>query len=285
MKKALVTGATGFIGQYVVEQLLANGYEVIATSAGAEKAASMAWFNRVQYVPFRLEEFDPAVDYFRYFGQPDLLVHLAWEGLPNYKSLFHFEDNLPRHYQLLKNLVTNGLKDITITGTCFEYGMQTGALKESDDARPDNPYALAKDTLRKFMTELQKQQPFTFRWVRLFYMYGKGQHPKSLLSQLERALEEGKASFEMSGGMQVRDYLPVTTVAEYIVKIAGQWAVTGIINCCSGEPVTVKQLVLDYLASANKHIELVLGHYPYPDYEPMEFWGESTKLKTILNNE
>lgn len=285
MIKVLVTGATGFIGDYVIRQLLNSGCEVIATSAHEEKAARTDWFPRVRYIPFRLEEMDETKDYHAFFGKPDLLIHLAWEGLPNYKSLFHFEDNLPRHYRFLKNLVVNGLKDITITGTCFEYGMQEGALKETDEAKPANPYALAKDCLRKFMSELQKLHPFVFKWVRLFYLYGKGQSPNALLSQLEKALAEGKPGFEMSGGEQVRDYLPVEAVADNIVKIAGQDKVTGIINCCSGIPVTVKQLVEQYLEERGKTIQLILGYYPYPDYEPMRFWGDHTKLKTILNNE
>ena len=57
-----------------------------------------------------------------------------------------------------------------------------------------------------------------------------------------------------------------------------------IVNCCSGEPISIRKLVGNYLAEKNKSIELNLGYYPYPDYEPMSFWGDATKLKTILNN-
>jgi hypothetical protein len=69
------------------------------------------------------------------------------------------------------------------------------------------------------------------------------------------------------------------------VKIALQEQVTGVINCCSGEPVTVKDFVNNYLARKKQQIALNLGYYPYPDYEPMRFWGDNTKLKNILTNE
>ena len=46
----------------------------------------------------------------------------------------------------------------------------------------------------------------------------------------------------MSGGEQERDYLPIEKVAEYIVTIALQDNISGIINCCSGKPIKVKQL-------------------------------------------
>ena len=89
----------------------------------------------------------------------------------------------------------------------------------------------------------------------------------------------------MSGGEQTRDFLPVDKVAEYIVTIAMQTKTTGIINCCSGVPVTVKQLVSNYLKTKNKSIKLNLGYYPYPDFEPMHFWGDNSKLKSITGND
>jgi hypothetical protein len=83
----------------------------------------------------------------------------------------------------------------------------------------------------------------------------------------------------------VRDYLPVETVAEYLTGIARQEKVTGIINCCSGEPVTVLKMVEDYLERTRQLITLNPGYYPYPDYEPFRFWGDTSKLKTIFQHE
>lgn len=275
MKKILVTGATGFIGQYVVANLRQRGIDVVATSTGKGNNAHS----------FDLNSFNNEIDYWEYFGKPDSIIHLAWQGLPNYKALFHFETNLPLHYAFLKNIIAHGCKNVTVTGTCFEYGMREGKLSEDMVADPHNPYALAKDCLRKFLVELQKTDPFIFKWVRLFYMYGKGQNPKSLFSQLDAALEKGETDFNMSGGEQVRDYLPVAIVADYICQVALQDKITGIINCCSGKPVTVKSMVEDYLINKGKSIRLNLGYYPYPDYEPMSFWGDNSKLQAILNEQ
>ena len=286
MKKILVTGATGFIGNYVIEQLLLNNNcHVIATSSNSQKAQLTSWYNKVDYLPFNLKEFDNNVNYFEFFNQPDLLIHLAWEGLPNYKADFHINENLPRHFIFIKNLIDHGLKDITVTGTCFEYGMQEGELSELIEPKPTNSYSIAKDTLRKKIAHLQLLDNINFKWVRLFYMYGSGQSPNSLLSQLDRSLSMNEPIFNMSGGEQERDYLPVEEVAANIINIALQQTVTGIINCCSGNPIKVKDFVINYLQTKNKYIELNLGYYPYVDYEPMSFWGNNKKLKTILNNE
>ena len=280
--KVLVTGATGFIGNYVVKELLKRPCQIIASSRNPDKASLCKWFSRVQYIPCNLN--DTKENLFDFFQRPDFLIHLAWEGLPNFKELFHLERNLPNNYFFLKNMVENGLGKVVVTGTCLEYGMQSGALNEAMVTMPNNTYGLAKDTLRKFLEQLQKKIDFEFKWIRLFYMYGKGQDPSSILSQLDKALENGETSFNMSGGEQLRDYLPIEKVAEYIVKIAMQNKVHGIINCCSGVPVSIRKLVEDYLGKKQKSIHLNIGHYPYPDYEPMAFWGDRSRLDRFLND-
>ena len=285
MKKILVTGATSFIGSYVIPELLSRGVQVIATSSSREKAEKASWFPQVTYIPFDLKKFDNNNDYFTFFAEPDAMIHLAWEGLPNYKENFHIEENLPRHFNFLSNLIQNGLTDLTATGTCFEYGMKEGSLSEDTECEPANPYAIAKNELRKQLEALRSKQAFHFKWVRLFYMYGEGQGPKSLFSQLAKAVDHDEAIFNMSGGEQVRDFLPVEKVAEYIVGVALQQKVEGAINCCSGEPITVKAFVENYLKKRKKKISLNLGYYPYADYEAMKFWGDNSKLKQILNND
>lgn len=280
-RRILVTGATGFIGRYVVDELLRRGIHVIASSAHPEKAKAAPWYDKVEYIPLDLQRLDMDRDYYHYFERPDALIHLAWEGLPNYKADFHVASNYPRHANFLKNLISHGLEDLTVVGTCLEYGMQKGCLSEDLPPMPGNSYAKAKDLLRLFLHGLRERHSFVFRWVRLFYMYGEGQNPNSLFSQLDMALKAGEQVFNMSGGEQVRDFLPVEQVADHITSIAMQRQVDGIINCCSGRPVKIKDLVRSYLRSENKDIVLNFGFYPYPDYEPMSFWGDDTKLRSV----
>src|SRR5882757_5346244 len=83
MKKILVTGATGFIGNYVIDQLLQRGYDIIATSSSLNKAKEAKWYRQVKYIPFDLENVNENENYYSYFNNPDALIHLAWEGLPN----------------------------------------------------------------------------------------------------------------------------------------------------------------------------------------------------------
>jgi len=184
----------------------------------------------------------------------------------------------------LKAITEAGLRDLTVTGTCFEYGMQSGCLTEETPAIPANSYAIAKDTLRKMMEILNSNQSFNFKWIRLFYMYGKGQAPSSLFTQLDKAIEQNASPFNMSGGEQIRDFLSVEKVVEHICQIAFLEANIGVVNCCSGAPQTVKTFVENYLKERGVELPLNLGYYPYPTYEPMEFWGGVAKLKSILTS-
>ena len=281
--KVTVTGGTGFIGNHVVETLLNKGVQVIVTGTDIQKAQKYSWCKNVTFlqVDINAGHQDKLLEE---IASSDKLIHLAWNGLPHYKELFHFEQNLLAQYNFIKKLVLLGLKDITVSGTCFEYGMREGALKTDMVSNPQNPYAIAKDTLRKFLQELQKTAEFKLKWLRLFYMYGKGQSEKSILSQLEQALQNEDEFFNMSGGEQVRDYLPVEEVAKLIVDHSLDNKKNGIYNVCSGNPITIKELVENYLKQNNKSIKLNLDYYPYPDYEPMVFWGDSANLKTKNND-
>lgn len=281
--KILVSGATGFIGNNVINFLLSKNIDVIATSRSEIKARKCEWYNSVNYIPFDISNISSIANIFTYFDKPDVLIHLAWDGLPNYNDSIHIDQNLYTHYNFIKKFIESGGTHVLITGTCLEYGQQSGSLEEEMHALPDCSYAIAKDSLRKFIFEFQKNKlKFTFQWLRLFYMYGEGQNSNALLPQLESAINKGDNVFNMSWGEQLRDYLPVNKVAEYISKVALQNEITGIINCCSGTPISVRKLVEDLIRRKNYNIKLNLGYYPYPNYEPMAFWGNNNKLKKTI---
>lgn len=273
-----LTGASGFVGRHVLASLSKKDLEIVVLVRDAGKLGNIA--PSVKVVQSDIGATDS--DLFVRLGAPDVLIHLAWAGLPNYKSLHHFEEELPKQYRFIKSMINSGLKSVVITGTCFEYGMQSGMLSENQAAQPDNPYALAKDTLRKQLSFLKREQPFRLNWARLFYMYGEGQASSSLYPALKAAVQRGDHVFNMSGGQQLRDYLPVEVVAEHIVKLAISEHEHGIVNICSGQPVAVIDLVRGWMAQYGWQIELNPGFYSYPDYEPMGFWGDPAKMNAVL---
>ncbi len=268
----VLTGATGFVGRYLVPLLLKRGHTVTVLVRNAEKLARFDWHSQVRVLSFDLmDEKSSLPDAFD--GQ-DVLVHLAWAGLPNYQSLIHIEENLPASYRFIKAAVLAGIQQVLVTGTCLEYGIQSGCLSADGFTNPSTAYAVGKDSLRRFLETLQKEIPFALQWARLFYVYGEGQHPHSLFSQLNQAIERGEKTFRMSGGEQVRDFLPIEDAAKQLVDLIEMPRENGCLNICSGEGISVREMVERIVAERSAEIELDLGYYPYPDYEPMMFWGK-----------
>lgn len=278
--KVLVTGATGFVGRHLVAALLARGCEIRAVARNAETAQGMPWINDVEFVSADIHAAD--LDVAALTVGIDALAHLAWPGLPNYRALFHFEHNLMADYRFIKSAVEAGVQQVLVTGTCFEYGMQSGPLSESSAPQPSNPYGLAKHTLHLFLQNLQQELPFTLQWARLFYLHGEGQNPNSLLAALDRAIDTGEPSFNMSAGEQLRDFLPIENAAGYLAAILQRHDFDGVINCASGQPVSVRSLVEQRLRERGATLNLNLGHYPYPTHEPLAFWAVTERLQQLL---
>lgn len=274
-----VTGARGFLGRHVTAELARRGLAATLVrrpgSAPPETAApSHRWVE--------MDLAQPPADAYDRLGRPEALIHLAWGGLPNYRALHHLEEELPAQYGFLSRLVKAGLGRLVVTGTCLEYGMQSGPLDESLALRPTTPYGYAKEALCRQLGFLKQEYGFGLAWARLFYLYGEGQAANSLWPQLKQAALRGDARFNMSGGEQLRDYLPVEKVAEYLVALALADTDPGAVNVCSGVPISVRRLVEGWIAEQGWRIQPNLGYYPYPDYEPMAFWGCRRKLDACL---
>ena len=275
--KIAVTGASGFVGRHVVDQLASDdSLSVVAAS----RSPTMLSHPRVATAAIDIAGMHPETA-FEALGRPDAVIHLAWDGLPHYRKLHHL-DHLSAQYRFLRGLVKSGLRSLVCTGTCFEYGMREGALSEEMVTNPTNPYGFAKDALRRELEFLQTETGFDLVWARLFYMFGAGQPGGSLYSQFTAAGERGDAVFPMSGGEQLRDFLPVRQVARALIELALKTPNAGTVNVCSGRPVSVRALVERWRVARGWNIELALGRYPYPDYEPMAFWGVSSKLDRLL---
>ena len=281
MMRVAVTGASGFVGRHVLVELERRSVEATVVL----RPTSTDSLGLAKHAVVRMDVQTPPPNAFELMGAPDVLLHLAWGGLPNYKSQQHVEQELPAQYRFLKGLVESGLKNLLVTGTCFEYGMQSGPLREDMETQPNNPYGLAKDTLRRQLESLKSVRSFVLTWARLFYLYGDGQADSSLLPQLRRAVKRGDEIFNMSGGEQLRDYLPITEVAQCLVSLAMGNRDNGIVNVCSAEPISIRNLVEGWIKENDWAIKLNPGYYPYPDYEPMAFWGERSKLNCCLKSQ
>ena len=86
----------------------------------------------------------------------------------------------------------------------------------------------------------------------------------------------------MSNGDQIRDFISDNDLAEMITNIALQFPSAGLINICSGNPVTVKEQVQKWCDKLDSKIELQLGAFPYSSFEPHSFWGSRAKYDALV---
>tara|TARA_Y200000002_G_scaffold375822_1_gene378751 strand:- start:3643 stop:4497 length:855 start_codon:yes stop_codon:yes gene_type:complete len=281
--KILITGATGFIGSHLIFELLKNkSNQIIATSKNTNKAKKFEWFSKVKYIEFDFNNYKDE-NLYSLFQKPDQIIHLAWNNLSDVKNPKHLNETLLNHYKFIENMVAAGLKEIVVTGTCFEYGMIEGSLSENLEVNPINSYGKAKNKLREMIVDLKKKYNFIYKWIRVFYVYGERQSETSLMYLLDLAIKNKDKEFNMSGGEQLRDFLYIEDVVKYIRLIADQKIyINQVINCCSGKPISVKDLVMRYLKERKYSLKLNLGYYPYPDFEPMSFWGDRFYLDELL---
>jgi dTDP-6-deoxy-L-talose 4-dehydrogenase (NAD+) len=162
--------------------------------------------------------------------KPETVILLSWPGVTDFHNSFHITEYLPATVKLIEELISAGLKHIVISGTCHEYGPQLGAMQEYQFTNPVTNYAIAKDTARRAISILCDQNEVSWCWLRIFFTYGEGTNPKSFLQSLEQAIQAGDATFPMSSGHQLRDFIAIDDVADHLLLLATHQKAAGIYN-------------------------------------------------------
>jgi len=275
--KVALTGGTGFIGQHVRKLLAKSEHDVLLVVREQAKIGELGANEKFVTADIR----EDRSDWFDYLSRPDVLLHLAWGGLPNYLDSYHVEVELPLQTKFLSRVISSGLTNLVVTGTCYEYGLTSGALVESQETNPNTPYGIAKDLLRKELFEIQLRQNFELTWARIFYPYGDGQSEMSIYSQLRAAMLNGDQQFEMGSGKQVLDFISVEKVASTLVSLTTRCAGVGLVNIGSGEPQSVLDFVKDQIRVLGAQLEPLVGALPDRNFESQSFWADASKLRSL----
>lgn len=216
------------------------------------------------------------------FSSEDILIYMAWGNLNNYNSVLHLTKELPIHYNNIKKLVMCGLKNIIVTGTCFEYKKKKGIMRETSKVEPFTNYGKAKNNLRIKLTKLKQIYKIKMTWVRIFYIFGHFKDNNNLWSQINKNSRNKILEFKMSSGEQYRDYMHVKDLARHIVFLALKKKNFGIINLCSGKPIKVRNLVRNWKNKFKFNINFKFNEFEIPKHESIKFWGCDKKLKKII---
>jgi dTDP-6-deoxy-L-talose 4-dehydrogenase (NAD+) len=277
MKKILVTGANGYIGRHIVQKLLDFvDIKIIATDLYIDKIDNP----RVQTINTNI--FNIKDDHFSFFDKPDICLHIAWRDGFIHNSNSHMED-LSNHYLFLRNLLDSGLKQLAIMGTMHEIGYYEGAIDENTPCNPLSMYGIAKNALRKSLQLLIKDKDVVFQWLRAFYIYGDDKRNKSIFSKILTAAEEGKDTFPFTNGKILYDFIHIDELVKQIASCITQTEVTGIINCCTGKPVSIGEKVEEFIRENKLNIKLIYGAFPDREYDSPGIWGDNKKILKIIH--
>ena len=147
--KIAIIGGTSFIGESLISFFKEK--KIIATY-NSNKIISN---NKVKWK--KLDFRDNKKNFFEYLDFPDVVINLAWADIPKYNLKNHFKTF---YYQkrLNLNLINNGLKNLIILGTCYEYGKINGRISENVKEKPNTAYGTAKLFLLRAILKLKKKK-------------------------------------------------------------------------------------------------------------------------------
>ena len=274
--KILVTGANGYLGQGIVRSILNNGHCVVATDFNTQFVDE-----RAERIACNLFEVDNP---YSFFGEPDVLLHLAWrDGFVHYSSA-HIDD-LPKHYAFIKKMVDGGIQQVAVMGSMHEIGFFEGSINENTPCHPTTPYGIAKNALRDLTQMICKQKNIVFQWLRGYYIVGNSKFGSSIFSKITAAVDEGKTEFPFTLGQNQYDFIDYPDFCAQVAAVVGQKNEQGIINICSGKPEKLADRVERFIKENGYRIKLQYGAFPDRPYDSKAIWGNDTKIRKIMENQ
>ncbi len=284
--RALVTGATGFIGSHLTRVLVARGVEVHVFV----RRASNPW--RLHDVWFRLHRhygdltsFDDVRRVVRAV-RPDTIFHLG--SYVNVKRSLEDVDEINRviiggTLNLIRAILADAPDCFLInTGTCEEYGNGPVPFREDQAPQPVSPYSAAKVAATAFTQMATKSLGLKAVTVRPFLTYGPAQQPLRLIPQ---AIIAGllRQEFKMTPGEQTREFNYVADIVDGYLAVARHPEVAGeIINLGNGQEVQIRDVVRLIFDLMGNPIEPQIGALPYRPGETWHFYSDPSKAKQLL---
>ena len=227
MTRLLLTGASGFIGRPLANNLL-DDFEVITLGRGvADLQVDLVADNNFSDVVSE--------------ASAEVLVHSAWTMEPNNYDLPINFDWLRASLLLVEEFVRQGGKTVVAFGSCVQYDWQSGVCSEDYTARrTENSYALTKNLLQDYVSAFCNARNVRWLWLRPFFMYGPREDQRRLVGDIASTLLSSEKATIRNGGIY-RDFLHVEDVAGLSAALIRSDA-SGVFNVGSGEMVSLAHI-------------------------------------------
>lgn len=248
MMKVILSGSTGFLGSNLVKQLIQDGYFVYALARRNSKGLSNLIKNpNLQIVYSSFDDIDNIPES---IPNADVFIHTAWGGV-NRDELDSYEiqqKNINVSMRYLEVMHKIGVKYFIDFGSRAEYG-NIDKYEESQTCNPINNYGKAKLEFYKRAKIYCKNNNITYSHLRIFSVYGYGDHPWSLISTLADSLPIGK-SVSLGPCNQLWNFIYIKDAIRAISSvlkhmILGDINSGEIINIASQRSETLKKFIIE----------------------------------------
>lgn len=275
MKRVVVTGATGCIGQKTIPFLIERGYAVhgvTSKSSLPEAGENLFWHQADLLDGEQVRRLIEKIE-------PTHLLHLAWYFERDVYSSAQNFSWVNASFALAENFVKNGGRRIVCAGTCAEYSWAEKIYRENETAlKPASVYGKCKLASQILFEALTEREKVSAAWGRIFFIYGAGERANRLVPSVVRSLLKNEFAL-CSHGNQIRDYLYVEDVADAFVSLL-DGDVSGAVNIASGKSATLKEIIFK-IAEITGNSELVkLGAVETAPDEPPQIVADVARLRS-----
>lgn len=266
--KAIVTGATGFIGKALCEELLKENYDVVAVirkgSVKREKLDGLVYANselesKLQIIELNLDELEKL--HTEYHIEADVFFHLAWNGSSGAdREDFDMQySNIGYMKKAIKTANNCGCKKVIGAGSQAEYGVVQGVAKEDETVpKPFMMYGAAKAAAYQMGKLYATQIGMQLVWPRIYSVYGVGENQGTLVSYLVDALKKGEIP-QLSLCENMWNFMYITDCVRALRKLGESENAEGIYNVASKDTRILKEFVTEIRDIVAPNMELNFG--------------------------
>jgi UDP-glucose 4-epimerase len=250
-KKVLITGGAGFIGSHTVDNFLRKGFKVrVIDNLEGGNLKNIEHLKNNRNFQFERKDILNLDKIKKFVNECEYVVHFAGIGdiVPSIKyPKKYFENNVLGTVKVLDCLNPNKIKKFVYAASSSCYGKAKTPTDENHLINPLYPYALSKYQGEQVALHWHKVYKFPINSIRIFNAYGTRSRTTgaygAVFGVFLKQLISKKPLTVVGDGLQKRDFLYVTDVAQafYLATVTSK---TGCIwNLGSGDPQSVKKLV------------------------------------------